>query len=78
MNSAPSAHNSPPVEDEQRVVVITDAGAGLGRAYALMFAKLGANVVVSDVSQDDAKCVVVECQKREFAPKPSRNMILML
>ncbi|KAI9010596.1 peroxisomal hydratase-dehydrogenase-epimerase [Hyaloraphidium curvatum] len=32
-----------------RVAVITGSGAGLGRAYALMFAKLGAKVVVNDL-----------------------------
>ncbi|KAH0947221.1 hypothetical protein HN011_005307 [Eciton burchellii] len=32
-----------------RVVVITGAGTGLGRAYALLFASRGANVVVNDL-----------------------------
>src|SRR6185312_1713390 len=32
-----------------KVVVITGAGGGLGRAYALMFGKLGASVVVNDL-----------------------------
>ncbi|XP_054277908.1 peroxisomal multifunctional enzyme type 2 [Macrosteles quadrilineatus] len=32
-----------------RVVVITGAGAGLGRAYALLFASRGAKVVVNDL-----------------------------
>lgn len=32
-----------------RVVVITGAGRGLGRAHALLFASLGASVVVNDV-----------------------------
>lgn len=32
-----------------KVVVITGAGAGLGRAYALFFAKRGAKVVVNDL-----------------------------
>ena len=34
---------------QTRVVVITGAGAGLGRAYALEFAKRGAKVVVNDL-----------------------------
>ncbi|KAI9709879.1 MAG: bifunctional hydroxyacyl-CoA dehydrogenase/enoyl-CoA hydratase fox2 [Candelaria pacifica] len=44
-----------------KVALITGAGAGLGRSYALQFAKLGAAVVVNDlVNPDD---VVQEIQK---------------
>lgn len=32
-----------------RVVIVTGAGAGLGRAYALLFASKGAKVVVNDL-----------------------------
>jgi (3R)-3-hydroxyacyl-CoA dehydrogenase / 3a,7a,12a-trihydroxy-5b-cholest-24-enoyl-CoA hydratase / enoyl-CoA hydratase 2 len=32
-----------------RVVVVTGAGAGLGREYALLFASRGAKVVVNDL-----------------------------
>jgi NAD(P)-dependent dehydrogenase (short-subunit alcohol dehydrogenase family) len=34
---------------DEKVVVITGAGGGLGRAYALSFAREGANVVVNDL-----------------------------
>lgn len=44
-------------------MVITGAGAGLGRSYALMFGKLGANVVVNDVTKDGAEKVVEEVKK---------------
>ncbi|KAL8720772.1 MAG: hypothetical protein Q9225_002405 [Loekoesia sp. 1 TL-2023] len=49
------------VDFSGKVVVITGAGGGLGRSYALLFAKLGASVVVNDlVNPDD---VVQEIQK---------------
>ncbi|MCW2544412.1 MAG: putative short-chain type dehydrogenase/reductase [Frankiales bacterium] len=43
-----------------RVVVITGAGAGIGRAEALLFAAEGARIVVNDVSADGAHAVVEE------------------
>lgn len=39
-------------------VVVTGAGGGLGKAYALMFASLGASVLVNDVHADAANSVV--------------------
>lgn len=41
-----------------RVAIITGAGGGLGRAYALAFAAEGANVVVNDIRQEAAEAVV--------------------
>lgn len=34
---------------DNRVVVVTGAGGGLGKAYALLFAERGASVVVNDL-----------------------------
>ncbi|BDI06237.1 SDR family oxidoreductase [Sphaerotilus microaerophilus] len=45
---------------DQRTVIITGAGAGLGRAYAQAFAAEGANVVVNDIRQDAAEAVAAE------------------
>ncbi|KAK8869455.1 hypothetical protein IAR55_000019 [Kwoniella newhampshirensis] len=50
----------PPIDFKGKTVIITGAGAGLGRDYALMFGKLGANVVVNDVSSEGAEKVVGE------------------
>lgn len=43
-----------------RVIVITGAGGGIGRAEALLFAQEGGRVVVNDVSADGAHGVVAE------------------
>ena len=43
-----------------RVVVITGAGGGIGRAEALLFAQEGARLVVNDVSAEGAAAVVAE------------------
>lgn len=40
---------------EPRLVVVTGAGSGIGRATAIRFAKLGAHVVVSDINLDLAE-----------------------
>ncbi len=45
---------------EDKVAVITGAGQGLGRAYALRFVEEGAHVVVADIQEDKANSVVQE------------------
>lgn len=39
---------------EGRTVIVTGAGGGLGKAYALALAEAGANVVVNDIRKDAA------------------------
>ncbi|MDB5731787.1 MAG: putative oxidoreductase [Variovorax sp.] len=45
---------------DQRTVIITGAGGGLGRAYALAFAAEGARVLVNDIRLEAAQAVVAE------------------
>ena len=43
-----------------RVAIVTGAGAGLGKQYALFLAARGARVVVNDVAEETAAAVVAE------------------
>ncbi|KFY44693.1 hypothetical protein V494_01369 [Pseudogymnoascus sp. VKM F-4513 (FW-928)] len=58
LSSAPKAES---LDFNGKVVLITGAGAGIGRAYALAFAKLGAKLVINDLVNPDT--VVQEIQK---------------
>ena len=46
----------------KRVVLITGAGIGIGRACALCFAGLGDHVIVTDVLEAEGKAVVSEIE----------------
>lgn len=59
---------SPAIAFKDKTVIITGAGAGLGRSYALMFGKLGANVVINDVTKEGADKVVEEVKAGELYP----------
>ena len=46
----------------ERVAIITGAAQGIGRAYALRFAREGARVVLGDVREEAAQAVAEECR----------------
>lgn len=58
----------PEVSFKDKVVLITGAGAGLGRAYALLFAKLGAKIVVNDVANPDHTVSEIKAMGGQAAP----------
>jgi NAD(P)-dependent dehydrogenase (short-subunit alcohol dehydrogenase family) len=47
---------------DNKTAIVTGARRGMGRAIALALAKEGANVVVSDISQEDCQKVVTEIE----------------
>ncbi|MBE0478199.1 SDR family oxidoreductase [Candidatus Aerophobetes bacterium] len=48
---------------KNKTAIVTGAGRGIGEAYALGFAKKGANVVVVDINPSDAKSVAKKIEK---------------
>jgi 3-oxoacyl-[acyl-carrier protein] reductase len=46
---------------QNRVAIITGAAQGIGKAYALRFAREGAHVVVADLRDEAARTVADEC-----------------
>jgi NAD(P)-dependent dehydrogenase (short-subunit alcohol dehydrogenase family) len=47
-----------PIEFAGRVAIVTGSGAGLGRCYAEFLASRGARVLVNDIDEAAAECVV--------------------
>jgi NAD(P)-dependent dehydrogenase (short-subunit alcohol dehydrogenase family) len=47
-------------EFSQKTVIVTGAGSGIGRATAIAFGKEGAQVVVADINEENAKKVAAE------------------
>ncbi|TFK27206.1 peroxisomal hydratase-dehydrogenase-epimerase [Coprinopsis marcescibilis] len=59
----PNPQAAQEVRYDGQTIIITGAGAGLGRAYALMYGRLGANVVINDLNATAANTVVDEVVK---------------
>jgi NAD(P)-dependent dehydrogenase (short-subunit alcohol dehydrogenase family) len=52
---------------DNRTLIVTGAGGGLGRAYALALAAEGANVVVNDIRAEGAQAVAGEIGEKALA-----------
>lgn len=71
---------------ENKVAIITGSGSGIGKAAALLFAKEGAKVVVSDIHEEHGKAVVEEIKNfggeamffKSDSSKPEENEALVM
>lgn len=54
---------------QDKVVVVTGAGSGMGKAIATLYAKEGAKVVVSDINAEAANATVAEIESNGGAAK---------
>ena len=59
-----------------KTIVITGAGGGIGRAAALIFAREGANVVVTDIDPEATRRVAETIQVKAAGSKTAELSIL--
>jgi multifunctional beta-oxidation protein len=64
-----SAMRGDQLDFKGRVALVTGGGAGLGRAYAILFARLGAKVVVNDLKGANEVAEEIRAAKGEATPQ---------
>ena len=61
------------MEVKNKIVIVTGAGSGIGKAAAIHFASHGAKVVVSDINFESAKKVADEIVTNEGESLPIKT-----
>ena len=62
----------------EKVAIVTGAAQGIGKAYALRFAREGAQVVVADLRADGAESVAAECRGRLVSSTQVRERVAFI
>ena len=55
------------MEVKNKIVIVTGAGSGIGKAAAIHFASHGAKVVVSDINFERPKLKFLDSEMKEIA-----------
>lgn len=74
--SLPSNPKGPNLRFDNQVVIVTGSGAGLGRAYAMLFAKFGAKVLINDLNKAAADATVAEIKSKGGQAIANYNSVL--